>query len=75
MSHIRIPWESLSDEALQGVLEEFVSREGTEYGASDVPLETKCLEVKKQLQKGEAYITWNEEDQSCSIIAANFLLK
>ncbi|MYE98920.1 MAG: YheU family protein, partial [Gammaproteobacteria bacterium] len=32
---MEVPWQKLSDEALAAVIEEFVTREGTEYGARD----------------------------------------
>src|SRR5215813_5827733 len=44
-----IPHEMLSVEALQGVIEAFVTREGTEYGTQDVSLATKVLQVQQQL--------------------------
>lgn len=68
MARLSIPWQSLSEAALRGVLEEFVTREGTEYGASDISLDRKCESVKRQLERGEAFVTFNEEDQSCSIV-------
>ena len=67
MATMTIPWESLSDDALMGVIEEFVTREGTEYGSSEVPLEEKCRQVKGQLASGEAVITYDDETLSCSI--------
>ncbi len=71
MSSIQIPWQSLSESALQGVIEEFVSREGTEYGDAEVPIETKCRQVRRQLETGEAIIAFSNEDQTCSIVPAN----
>ena len=68
MSQLQIPWQSLSESALRGVIEEFVSREGTEYGVSDVSLDTKIQQVTGQLEKGDIAITYNEDDQTCSIV-------
>lgn len=70
MANIQIPWRSLSEDALNGVIEEFVSREGTEYGAEDISLEAKCRQVIRQLEKGDVVITYNDEDLSCSIVPA-----
>jgi hypothetical protein len=39
----------LSPEALRGVIEAFVTREGTDYGAQEVPLDTKVCQVRQQL--------------------------
>lgn len=67
MSSMTIPWQSLSPEALDGVIEEFVTREGTEYGTSEVSLADKCRQVRRQLENGEAVITFDDETHTCSI--------
>ena len=70
MTNIIIPWQSLSDSALRGIIEEFVTREGTEYGASEVSLDAKIQQVRRQLERGEARVTFNQATQSCSIAAS-----
>ena len=47
-----IPWQELSPEALRGLVEEFVSREGTEYGEEEASLADKVREVITQLEAG-----------------------
>ena len=64
----KIPWRSLSPAALKGVIEEFVSREGTEYGQSEVSLEKKVQQVMWQLEKGDVMITFDDQEQTCSIV-------
>ena len=73
VASIQILWQSLSPAAVNGVIEEFVSREGTEYGAQEVSLETKCRQVMRQLKKGDVIITFNDEDQSCSLVSSREL--
>ncbi len=68
MTQLEIPWDSLSTTALQGVIEEFVTREGTEYGSSEVSLERKCKQIREQLQAGKARITFDDAKHSCSIV-------
>ena len=46
-----IPWDKLSAPALEGIIEEFVLREGTEYGASEFSLDQKKSNVKRQLER------------------------
>ncbi|MEK9822349.1 MAG: YheU family protein [Gammaproteobacteria bacterium] len=70
MASIAIPWDSLSETALRGIVEEFVTREGTEYGARPVSLDEKRRAVMRQLEAGEVLITFNDEDQTCSLIPA-----
>ncbi len=64
---IAIPYQELSDEALRGVLEAFVLREGTDYGAREVEFETKVAQVRGQLERGEAQIWFDPETSSVDI--------
>jgi len=51
---VEIPYESLSAGALQAVLEDFCTRNGTEYGEVELTLEDKVELLLGQLQKGTA---------------------
>lgn len=62
-----IPHRKLSLDALRGVIEAFVSREGTDYGAEDVPLETKVFQVRQQLDAGTAVLVYDKDTDSCTI--------
>src|SRR5262249_9009076 len=44
-----IPHAMLSPDALRGLIEAFVTREGTDYGLQDMPLATKVFQVQQQL--------------------------
>ena len=63
-----IPLEELSAEALRGVIEEFVTREGTDYGGQTYSLEDKVEQVSKQLRRGETVIVYDPQAQACSIV-------
>lgn len=58
----------LSAEALQGLIEEFVSREGTDYGHVDRSLESKVRDVLRQLEVGEARIVFDLATETASIV-------
>ena len=66
-----IPHRMLSPDALRGVIEAFVTREGTDYGAQEVPLETKVMQVQQQLEAGTAVIVYDGETESCTIQPTN----
>ena len=65
---VLIPYTELSAEALQGVIESFVLREGTEYGTHEISLEQKVAQVMRQLQRNEAQITFDPDTDSIDII-------
>ena len=62
-----IPHTSLSADALRGVIESFVLREGTEYGEADVDLDTKVHNVITQLSNGKAAIVYDPNTDSIDI--------
>ena len=66
-----IPHHMLSPEALRGVIEAFVTREGTDYGVQDVPLATKVLQVQQQLDAGTAVLVYDADTESCTIQPAH----
>ena len=68
-----IPYRMLSPDALRGVIEAFVTHEGTDYGTQEVPLETKVMHVQQQLEAGTAVIVYDEESESCTIQPTNQL--
>jgi uncharacterized protein len=65
---ILIPFADLSDDALAGVVESFVLREGTEYGEHDFLLSEKVMQVRAQLQRGEAFVVFDPDSDSVSIV-------
>ena len=62
-----IPHRELSPAALEGLIEEFVTRDGTDYGESDVSLATKVAQIRKQLDQGILVILYCEQDDSVMI--------
>lgn len=65
---IVVPHTELSPEALNGVIESFVLREGTDYGERDVPFATKVLQVRQQLERREAEIVFDPNTESIHIV-------
>jgi uncharacterized protein len=70
---VAIPYTQLSAEALRGVIESFVLREGTEYGERDFTLSEKRSHVLHQLERGEAQIMFDPLSQSVDIVVARSL--
>ena len=68
---IELDPDNLSPTALRGLVEEFVSREGTDYGPGEWTLEEKVRQVLRQIERGEARIVFDPEMESASIVSAN----
>ena len=67
-SRVEIPADALSPDALRGVVEAFVNREGTDYGAVERSLDEKVADVMRQLERGEARIVFDPESESVTLI-------
>lgn len=65
---IIIPWQDISPDALDNLIESFVLREGTDYGEHERSLEQKVADVKRQLQSGEAVLVWSELHETVNIM-------
>lgn len=65
---VAVPHTELSAEALQGIAESFVLREGTDYGERDVSHEQKVAQVIHQIERGEARIMFDPLDSSVTIV-------
>ncbi len=66
-----IPLEQLPAETVTAIIEEFILREGTEYGAEDVSKADKIAQVKQQLKQGTALLVFSELHQSVNILPAD----
>ena len=67
--YIEIPAEQLSADTLQAVIEEFITREGTDYGQSDYTLAQKVAQVRRQLDNGKAVICYDPVTESCTLLS------
>lgn len=67
----RIPVNKLSPEALQGVIDEFISRAGTDYGEIEASRETKFRQVKYKLETGMAVLIFDDETETTNIFLAD----
>ena len=62
-----IPYEQLQAETLTRLIEDFVTRDGTDNG-DDTPLETRVLRVRQALTKGQAVIVFDPDSEQCQLM-------
>jgi uncharacterized protein YheU (UPF0270 family) len=65
---IQVPASALSEDALLGVMHDFIVREGTDYGTTEVSFETKVAQIRKQIQQGHVVITFDPNTESVSLL-------
>jgi hypothetical protein len=65
---VEVPYSALSEDALAGILEEFVTRAGTDYGTVERTLPEKIADVRRQLVRGEAKIVYDPTTATANIV-------
>jgi len=63
-----VPISEIEAETLYTLVEGFVLREGTEYGAVDCSLQGKVQQVLDHLKSGEALVVYSELHETVNII-------
>jgi len=61
---MRIPHAELSPTALRGVVQEFVTRDGTAHSS----VERRIEAVLRQLDAGRVEVHFDEETETCNIV-------
>lgn len=64
---VDVPYQLLSADALRGVIEAFVLREGTDYGAREFTHEEKVQQVLDGLSRGEVQILFDPATESVTL--------
>lgn len=65
---VLISYADLSAEALNGIVESFVLREGTDYGFSEVDHEKKMAQVLQKIKSQEFLMTYDFEEESINLL-------
>ena len=68
-----VSYERLSPEALNGLIEEFVTRPGTDTGYTGNTLEQNMDAIKRQLRRGDIVIVFDESTRTANIVSKDEL--
>lgn len=68
-----IPYDSLAETTLQTILEEVVSRDGTDYGEYDVSLAQKVSQVMGLLSQQQAFLVFDTESETIKLLSKDQL--
>jgi uncharacterized protein YheU (UPF0270 family) len=63
---VLIPPSLLEADTLTRLIEDFVTRDGTDNG-DETPLDTRIQRVRRALDRGEAVIVFDPESQQCQL--------
>ena len=72
-STVIVPFRELSADALEGVMDAYILREGTDYGTAEYTLTEKRDSVFAMLESGEAVICFDLESEFVHIVLRDAL--
>jgi hypothetical protein len=66
---VEVPYEQLEAETLRNLIQEFVTRDGNDWGNVDGALEHKVAQVMQQLCNRQATIVFDLQSQTANIVS------
>lgn len=66
---VAVPLDRLSSDVLVALLEEFASRDGTDYGERECSLEQKVGELRTQLAAGELQLLYDADSEQWDLVS------
>ena len=63
-----IPPQELTRDTLDAILQEFVSRDGTDYGEVELSLHEKVERLRPQVLSGEVLIVFDEQREQVTLL-------
>ena len=68
LAPVEIPVDQISAQALDGLIEEFILREGTDYGAAEVSLAAKKQQIHRQIEDRRIKIVFDLNTESVTLL-------
>ena len=65
----------LSPEAFAGIIENFILREGTDYGVHEVAFDKKADQLRKQIERGDLKIVFDPQSETVTLMTKRDWLK
>jgi uncharacterized protein YheU (UPF0270 family) len=65
---LEIPIGRLAVDVLDALLEEFASRDGTDYGEVETPIEMRVKQLRRQLEIGDLVLLYDSDDQQWDLL-------
>jgi uncharacterized protein YheU (UPF0270 family) len=64
-----IPYDDLPADTLVNIIDDIVSRDGTDYGAYDLSVEDKRRQVMNLLKRKEAVLLFDTESETIRLVS------
>lgn len=67
---VEVPFADLAPETLRSLIEDLVTRDGTDYGAIEKTLEQKAAALLRQLESGEAKLVFDLTTETIGLMTS-----
>ena len=68
---VRVPPERVPETSLRALLEDFASRDGTDYGERETPLPTRVKQLRDGLSRGSLALLFDADSQTWDVLRAD----
>lgn len=68
VEYSKVPAARLDADVLQALLEEFASRDGTDYGARELTLAEKTGNLRRQLEEGRLCLLFHHPTEAWDLV-------
>ena len=65
---VAVPLQRLQADVLQALLEDYASRDGTDYGEREFTLQEKVERLQRQLRAGELQILYDADSEQWDLV-------
>jgi uncharacterized protein YheU (UPF0270 family) len=70
---VRIPLERVDSAVLNSMLEDYASRDGTDYGSRELSLEEKVANLQLQLRDGSLAVVYDLDSEQWDLVTEDQL--
>ena len=65
---VLVPFDRLQAEVLQALLEDYATRDGTDYGERELTTREKVQQLQRQLSAGELQILYDADSEQWDLV-------
>ena len=65
---VLVPFDHLQAEVLQALLEDYATRDGTDYGERELTTQEKVQQLQRQLSAGELQILYDADSEQWDLV-------
>ncbi|MDX1732852.1 MAG: YheU family protein [Halioglobus sp.] len=66
--YVQVPPQRLDGGVLQALMEEYVTRDGTDYGENELALQAKVSNLRGQLERGDVCLVYELDSEQWDLL-------